>query len=214
MGRSQDRNRRLVITLAASRSDARWTSSRSSTARYMGTLESLLGRGGPCQPMGKFALQGLVLENDWGFSTVSGCQRRKRDRSCSRRPPIYRPNDHDLALVKLAPLSAIKNIHEQPDNQPHEEPHPSNRRQTGHQQDAKQGAEYRNHRTERNPESAMACRVFRPAVPSPPIDTSTNANRVPMFDISANVPTSKSPDGIATKNPAIHVATAGVRYFG
>ncbi len=47
-----------------------------------------------------------------------------------------------------------------------------------------------------------------------PIDTSTNANSVPMFDISASEPTSNSPDGIATRIPATHVANAGVRKRG
>src|ERR1700722_19893438 len=47
-----------------------------------------------------------------------------------------------------------------------------------------------------------------------PIDTRTNANNVPIFDISANVPTSNSPAGIATNTPATQVANAGVLNFG
>src|SRR5580704_13418377 len=47
-----------------------------------------------------------------------------------------------------------------------------------------------------------------------PIDTSTNANSVPMFDISASEPTSNNPDGIATRIPATQVANAGVRNRG
>src|ERR1700679_205128 len=47
-----------------------------------------------------------------------------------------------------------------------------------------------------------------------PIETSTNANSVPMFDISANVPTSNNPAGIATSTPATQVANAGVRNRG
>ena len=35
-----------------------------------------------------------------------------------------------------------------------------------------------------------------------------------MFDISAKVPTSNNPAGIATRNPATQVANAGVRNFG
>ncbi len=46
---------------------------------------------------------------------------------------------------------------------------------------------------------------------STPIETSTKANSVPMFDKSASVPMSSIPLGMATRKPATQVATAGVR---
>ena len=43
------------------------------------------------------------------------------------------------------------------------------------------------------------------------IETSTNANSVPMLERFETVPMSSSPAGMPTTNPATHVATAGVR---
>src|ERR1700729_1038443 len=62
-----------------------------------------------------------------------------------------------------------------------------------------------------NPRTLSGCFTRRTITP---IDTSTNANSVPMFDISANVPTSNSPAGIATSTPATQVANAGVLNLG
>jgi len=47
-----------------------------------------------------------------------------------------------------------------------------------------------------------------------PAETRTKAKRVPMLDISAKVPTSKRPEGMATRKPATTVAKAGVRKRG
>jgi len=46
-----------------------------------------------------------------------------------------------------------------------------------------------------------------------PSDTSTKANKVPMFDMSAASLMAKIPDGIPTTNPAIQVETCGVWNF-
>ena len=47
-----------------------------------------------------------------------------------------------------------------------------------------------------------------------PRDTSTNANRVPIFDKSAASLMAKIPDGMPTTNPAIHVEIWGVLNLG
>src|ERR1700722_2337902 len=49
---------------------------------------------------------------------------------------------------------------------------------------------------------------------STPIETSTKAKSVPIFDKSASVPISSIPLGMATRKPATQVATAGGGYRG
>jgi len=64
------------------------------------------------------------------------------------------------------------------------------------------------HHGTRNPRCRSGC-VLRSTIT--PAETTMNANSVPIFDKSANVPISQIPAGIPTTRPAIHVLTCGVR---
>ena len=59
----------------------------------------------------------------------------------------------------------------------------------------------------RKPRGRSGCFLRRTITPA---ETRMNANSVPMFDRSANVPISQMPAGIPTANPAIQVLTCGV----
>jgi predicted permease len=112
-----------------------------------------------------------------------------------------------------AVLAAEREVDGEADQQPDEEPHPGFQRQRHHQHQAEGDGNHRQPGRSGHAESARRSGwVLRSTIT--PSETMMNANSVPMFARSANVPISQMPAGIPTTSPAIQVLMCGVLWTG
>jgi len=112
-------------------------------------------------------------------------------------------------LRQPAVLCSIGEIDRKPDHQPHRKTEPGVERQAEHQKDRGDSAQGRDHPYCRRPERALqAGLAMRNA--SVPIETTANANSVPMLTSSPTSPIGRIPASTATTAPEPMVETCGV----